>query len=66
MRVSPQLDNLDVSLTVEQNLLVFTHLYRIGRHERRDAIERALTMANLRDSAMTASTSCPAACGAAS
>ena len=47
--VSPQLDNLDVSLTVEQNLLVFTHLYRIGRHERRDAIERALTMANLRD-----------------
>ena len=47
--VSPQLDNLDVSLTVEQNLLVFMHLYRIGRHERRDAIERALTMANLRD-----------------
>jgi lipooligosaccharide transport system ATP-binding protein len=47
--VSPQLDNLDVSLTVEQNLLVFTHLYRIGRHERREAIERALTMANLRD-----------------
>src|SRR5918996_5257696 len=47
--VSPQLDNLDVSLTVEQNLLVFTHLYRIGRHERRDAIERALAMANLRD-----------------
>jgi lipooligosaccharide transport system ATP-binding protein len=47
--VSPQLDNLDVSLTVEQNLLVFTHLYRIGRHDRRDAIERALEMANLRD-----------------
>jgi lipooligosaccharide transport system ATP-binding protein len=45
--VSPQLDNLDVSLTVEQNLLVFTHLYRIGRHERREAIERALEMANL-------------------
>ena len=47
--VSPQLDNLDVSLTVEQNLLVFTHLYRIGRSDRRDAIERALEMANLRD-----------------
>jgi lipooligosaccharide transport system ATP-binding protein len=47
--VSPQLDNLDVTLTVEQNLLVFTHLYRIGRSERRDAIERALQMANLRD-----------------
>ena len=45
--VSPQLDNLDVSLTVEQNLLVFTHLYRIGRHERRAAIARALEMANL-------------------
>jgi lipooligosaccharide transport system ATP-binding protein len=47
--VSPQLDNLDVTLTVEQNLLVFTHLYRIGRAERRAAIERALTMSNLAD-----------------
>jgi lipooligosaccharide transport system ATP-binding protein len=47
--VTPQLDNLDVTLTVEQNLLVFTHLYRIGRAERRDAIERALKMANLGD-----------------
>lgn len=27
MGVVPQLDNLDVSLTVEQNLLVFAHLY---------------------------------------
>jgi lipooligosaccharide transport system ATP-binding protein len=45
--VAPQLDNLDVTLTVEQNLLVFAHLYRIGRHERHDAIERALEMANL-------------------
>ena len=27
----PQLDNLDTTLTVEQNLLVFSHLYRIGR-----------------------------------
>jgi lipooligosaccharide transport system ATP-binding protein len=47
--VSPQLDNLDVTLTVEQNLLVFSHLYRIGRHDRRAAIERALEMANLVD-----------------
>ena len=47
--VSPQLDNLDVTLTVEQNLLVFSHLYRIGRSERRAAIERALDMANLAD-----------------
>src|SRR5438309_856347 len=29
--VTPQLDNLDVTLTVEQNLLVFAHLYRIPR-----------------------------------
>jgi lipooligosaccharide transport system ATP-binding protein len=47
--VTPQLDNLDVTLTVEQNLLVFAHLYRIGRGERRAAIERALDMANLVD-----------------
>src|SRR6202795_5227360 len=47
--VVPQLDNLDVTLTVEQNLLVFTHLYRIVRAERREAIERALKMANLVD-----------------
>ena len=47
--VTPQLDNLDVTLTVEQNLLVFTHLYRVGRGERRAAIERALGMANLVD-----------------
>src|ERR671923_1026136 len=47
--VAPQLDNLDTTLTVEQNLLVFAHLYRIGRSERKDAIERALEMANLAD-----------------
>src|SRR5580765_4196458 len=47
--VVPQLDNLDTTLTVEQNLLVFAHLYRIGRGERRDAIERALVMAKLVD-----------------
>ena len=45
--VVPQLDNLDVTLTVEQNLLVFSHLYRIPRAERREAIERAVQMANL-------------------
>ncbi len=45
--VVPQLDNLDETLTVEQNLLVFTHLYRIPRAARRDAIERALSVANL-------------------
>jgi lipooligosaccharide transport system ATP-binding protein len=49
MGVVPQLDNLDVSLTVEQNLLVFAHLYRVPAGERAAAIERALDMANLRD-----------------
>src|ERR671931_1208960 len=39
--VVPQLDNLDTTLTVEQNLLVFSHLYRIERSERKEAIERS-------------------------
>ena len=47
--VVPQLDNLDVTLTVEQNLLVFAHLYRIPRSERKAAIERAIEMARLVD-----------------
>jgi lipooligosaccharide transport system ATP-binding protein len=47
--VAPQLDNLDVTLTVEQNLRVFAHLYRIERAERTAAVERALGMANLVD-----------------
>jgi lipooligosaccharide transport system ATP-binding protein len=49
MGVVPQLDNLDTTLTVEQNLLVFTYLYRVPGRARRDAIERALDMANLRE-----------------
>ena len=47
MGVVPQLDNLDVSLTVEQNLLVFAHLYRVPSAARRQAIDRALGIANL-------------------
>jgi lipooligosaccharide transport system ATP-binding protein len=47
MGVVPQLDNLDVSLTVEQNLLVFAYLYRVPAGERGAAIERALEIANL-------------------
>src|SRR4051812_48240490 len=47
MGVTPQLDNLDTTLTVEQNLLVFTYLYRVPRPERQEAIERALQIANL-------------------
>ncbi len=45
--VVPQLDNLDTTLTTEQNLLVFAHLYRVPRREREEAIERALQIANL-------------------
>jgi lipooligosaccharide transport system ATP-binding protein len=49
MGVVPQLDNLDVTLTVRQNLIVFAHLYRVARSERHDAIERALDVAKLGD-----------------
>jgi lipooligosaccharide transport system ATP-binding protein len=49
MGVVPQLDNLDTTLTVQQNLVVFTHLYRVPRADRRAAIERALEIANLTD-----------------
>jgi lipooligosaccharide transport system ATP-binding protein len=49
MGVTPQLDNLDTTLTVEQNLLVFTYLYRVPRAERAAAIDRALQIANLAD-----------------
>jgi lipooligosaccharide transport system ATP-binding protein len=47
MGVVPQLDNLDTSLTVEQNLLVFAHLYRVPAGKRKEAIERTLGIANL-------------------
>jgi lipooligosaccharide transport system ATP-binding protein len=51
--VVPQLDNLDVTLTVRQNLVVFAHLYRVPRAERRQAVDRALAIANLEDRADT-------------
>jgi lipooligosaccharide transport system ATP-binding protein len=47
--VVPQLDNLDTTLTVEQNLIVFAHLYGIPRAERRDAVERAVELSRLKD-----------------
>jgi lipooligosaccharide transport system ATP-binding protein len=47
--VVPQLDNLDTTLTVIQNLQVFAHLYRVPRSERRDAVERTLQIAKLGD-----------------
>ena len=45
--VVPQLDNLDTTLTVEQNLIVFAHLYRVPRRERKAAIDRAIGIAKL-------------------
>ncbi|MEX1142286.1 MAG: ABC transporter ATP-binding protein [Thermoleophilaceae bacterium] len=45
--VVPQLDNLDAGLTVEQNLIVFAHLYRVPRRDRQAAIDRVLGIANL-------------------
>jgi lipooligosaccharide transport system ATP-binding protein len=62
--VVPQLDNLDITLTVEQNLLVFSHLYRVPKDERRGAIERALDIARLRDRRDTRVDKLSAACGA--
>lgn len=51
MGVVPQQDNLDVTLTARQNLIVFSHLYRVPRAGRRDAVQRALELARLTDRA---------------
>jgi lipooligosaccharide transport system ATP-binding protein len=47
MGVVPQLDNLDIELTCRQILMVFARLYRVARHDRHAAVERALAIANL-------------------
>lgn len=47
MGVVPQLDNLDVDVTVEDNLAVFARLYRVP--DVREAVERALEIARLAD-----------------
>ena len=59
--VAPQLDNLDTTLTVEQNLLVFSHLYRIDRCDRRGDRTRPRDVSSS-NGAATVSTSSPAAC----
>jgi lipooligosaccharide transport system ATP-binding protein len=46
MGVVPQLDNLDVDVTVEDNLAVFARLYRVP--DVRAAVDRALDLARLR------------------
>ncbi len=45
MGVVPQLDNLDIDVTVEDNLAVFARLYRVG--DVRAAVERGLGIARL-------------------
>jgi lipooligosaccharide transport system ATP-binding protein len=45
MGVVPQLDNLDVDVTVEDNLAVFARLYRVP--DVREAVERGLDLARL-------------------
>ena len=47
MGVVPQQDNLDIELTVRQNLQVFARLYRLPRGERPAAVDRALEVAQL-------------------
>jgi lipooligosaccharide transport system ATP-binding protein len=47
MGVVPQLDNLDVDVTVEENLAVFARLYRVK--DVHGAVERSLDLARLRE-----------------
>ncbi|HEX7058926.1 MAG TPA: ABC transporter ATP-binding protein [Solirubrobacterales bacterium] len=47
MGVVPQLDNLDVDVSVEDNLAVFARLYRVK--DVRGAVDRALDLARLRE-----------------
>lgn len=49
--VVPQEDNLDIELTVRQNLSIFARLYRVPARERDAAIGRALALAGLTDRA---------------
>ena len=63
MGVVPQLDNLDTTLTVEQNLRVFTFLYRVPRAQRRERDRGARWRWPTWPTAATrAPTSSPAAC----
>jgi lipooligosaccharide transport system ATP-binding protein len=47
MGVVPQLDNLDIDVTVEENLAVFARLYRVP--DVGEAVDRVLGIARLRD-----------------
>ena len=47
MGVVPQLDNLDIDVTVEDNLRIFSRLYRVKDIDA--AVDRALDIARLQD-----------------
>ena len=53
MGLVPQLDNLDTTLSVRDNLRVFARLYRVPKSERDAAVQRALELATLTDRADT-------------
>ncbi len=53
MGVVPQLDNLDTTLSVRDNLRIFARLYRVPAAERRAAVQRALEIATLTERADT-------------
>ncbi|HEX3608688.1 MAG TPA: ATP-binding cassette domain-containing protein [Solirubrobacterales bacterium] len=64
MGVVPQLDNLDVDVTVEDNLAIFARLYRVP--DVGAAVDKRSTWRGCASAAATPSTSSPAACAAAS
>ena len=64
MGVVPQLDNLDVDVTVEDNLAVFARLYRVHGRRRRGR-RGARPRPPAATAAATRSTSSPAGCAAA-
>jgi lipooligosaccharide transport system ATP-binding protein len=53
MGVVPQLDNLDTTLSVRDNLRIFARLYRVAPRDRCDAVDRGLEIARLTDRADT-------------
>ena len=62
MGVVPQLDNLDIDVTVEDNLAVFARLYRV--QDVWEAVERGSIWRGCRRAARTRSTSSRAGCAA--
>ena len=58
MGVVPQLDNLDIDVTVEENLAIFARLYRV--EDVGAAVDRTLEIARLTDRLKTPLTSFPA------